>query len=376
MDETSAVFHELLDEMRSLERTMLDHPQALTDEQSRCETYKWIFSITQVAFDCFVWGDVVRPRFVEIVGPDKKWGGDNADAFYRFIPVDPARTYRVTGERGDAVYLSLTVYGGPDDGHYSERIVGSANDDTITFDADGRFELYLSPVPPPVEGATWIELEPDAVAGITRDYLADPSTGRRTSWEIECIDDPTQPPPEWRETDADLARRMRCALTWVRDQAAIAPIGIGEPNHVDPPYPVPTVTFGWAAGDASYALGGYQLADGEALVLRGRSPECVFWNLCLWNPLLHTYNYAYDRVTINGMQVAYEDDGSWVIVIAAGDPGHPNWVSTQGHQAGRIWFRWFLPEHTPDEISAEVVPLDAVLTSAPAPAPSAAGTAS
>ena len=51
MDETSAVFHELLDEMRSLERTMLDHPQSLTDEQSRCEIYKWVFSITQVAFD-------------------------------------------------------------------------------------------------------------------------------------------------------------------------------------------------------------------------------------------------------------------------------------------------------------------------------------
>jgi len=360
MDETAAVFAELLDELKQLETTMLEHPAALTDEQSRCETYKWIFSITQVAFDCFVWGDVARPRFVEIVGPSKKWGGDNADAFYRYIPIDPARTYRVTGEKGDAVYLSITVYGGPDDGHYSERIVGSLNDRTVTFAADGSFELYLSPVPPPVEGAAWIRLEPDAVAGITRDYLADPDIGRRSEWRIECVHDPSAPPPRWRETDADLARRMRRALTWVRDQAAIVPIGIGTPNHVDPPYPVPTTTFGWAAGDASYAMGGFDLANGEALVLRGTSPECVFWNLCLWNPLLHTYNYAYDRVTINGMQVVHETDGSWTIVIADADPGHPNWVSTQGHRAGRIWFRWFLPEHTPEVISAEVVPLASV----------------
>ena len=49
VDETSVVFNELLDEMRGLERQMLDHPGALSDEQSRCETYKWIFSITQVA---------------------------------------------------------------------------------------------------------------------------------------------------------------------------------------------------------------------------------------------------------------------------------------------------------------------------------------
>src|ERR1019366_4872900 len=68
-----------------------------------------------------------RPRFVDIVGPYRKWGGDNSDAFYQFAPIDPSRTYRVRGLIGDAVYLSLTVYGGPDDGRYSERIVGSVN---------------------------------------------------------------------------------------------------------------------------------------------------------------------------------------------------------------------------------------------------------
>jgi hypothetical protein len=44
------------------------------------------------------------------------------------MPVDPARTYHVSGNRGDAVYLSMTVYGGPDDGRYSDRIVGTLND--------------------------------------------------------------------------------------------------------------------------------------------------------------------------------------------------------------------------------------------------------
>jgi hypothetical protein len=102
-------------------------------------------------------------------------------------------------------------------------------------------------------------------------------------------------------------------------------------------------------------MGSYQLEDGQALVLRGRSPECAFWNLCLWNPFLHTYNYDYERVTINGAQVHYEDDGSWVIVISPTDPGHPNWVSTAGHHKGRIWFRWFLPEVTPDQPEVEVV---------------------
>ena len=76
----------------------------------------------------------------------------------------------------------------------------------------------------------------------------------------------------------------------------MVPIGLGEPNKVDEPYPVQQVTFGWAAGDAAYAMGSYDLDDDEALVLRGRSPECAFWNLCLWNQFMHTYNYDYERV--------------------------------------------------------------------------------
>jgi hypothetical protein len=32
-------------------------------------------------------------------------------------------------------------------------------------------------------------------------------------------------------------------------------------------------------------------------------------------------------------------------------------VSTQGHDRGRLWFRWFLPEQTPAAIHTEMVPL-------------------
>jgi hypothetical protein len=196
--ETSAVFGELLDELRSLEGHLLDGPNALDDEQYRCEAYRWIFSITQVAMDCFVWGDTAMPRFTDIVGPTKKWGGDNSDAFYQYAPIDPTRRYRVRGVRGDAVYLSLSVYGGPDDGRYSERIVGWLNDRDLTFDDDGNFEFWVGPEP---EDGPGILLAPDAVAAITRDYLAEPMMGKRTTWHIEAAD----PPETVRQTDADLA---------------------------------------------------------------------------------------------------------------------------------------------------------------------------
>jgi hypothetical protein len=346
-DETSAIFRELIDEVRALERKLNEGPNTPLDDQGVVEGYKWIFSILQVAFDVNVWADPARPRFVDIVGPYKKWGGDNSDAFYMYAPIDPARTYRVRGNKGDTVYLSLTVYGGPNDGRYSNRIVGTVNDRNLSIAGDGAFELVLSQEP---HDGNWMKLEPDAVCAITRDYLIDPANGRRADWRIDADD----PPATKRETDADLARRLTAALTWIREQAGMVPLPLGEPNTIDAPYPVPQVTYGWQAGDAAYAFGSFALDDDEMLVIEGTSPECAFWNMCLWNQFLHTYNYDYERVTINGGQIAYEPDGSWRIVVAGTDPGRPNWVSTAGHPRGRIWFRWFYPEATPEQPKTHV----------------------
>ena len=342
-DQTSAAFHELLAKMRELE-SKLDG----LDDASRLEGYKWIFSVTQVAFDSYVWADTRRPRFVDIVGPYKKWGGDNPDAFYQYAPIDPTRAYRVSGTKGDAVYLSLTIYGGPDDGRWSDRIVGTVNDREITFDANGDFEFVMSPEP---EDGPAILLTPDAVAAVTRDYMPAPDTGTRTQWHIEAID----PPRHTEPTDDDLARRFRAAMTFIDGQAQICPLPEGEPNTMDDPYPVPAQTFGWAAGDAAYAMGRYELTDGQSLELKGTSPACAFWNMVLWNPFLHTYDWAYDRVSINGEQATYEADGSWTIVVSPSASDHPNHVSTQGHHKGFIWFRWFLPDHTPDPIRFRVI---------------------
>jgi len=55
--------------------------------------------------------------------------------------------------------------------------------------------------------------------------------------------------------------------------------------------------------------------------------------------------------------VRYEADGSWEIVVAGSDPGHPNWVRTQGHRRGRLWFRWFHPAATPERPTVTVVAL-------------------
>jgi hypothetical protein len=346
--ETTKAFHELLDLLKEVDQRFFEGMTPLTAEADVLDGYKWIPTVLQVALDAHVWADANKPMFVEIVGPYKRWGGDNSDAFYYYAPLDPSRTYRVRGHRGDAVYLSLTIYGGPRDGRFSDRIIGTINDRDMTIGADGSFEIILSPKAHP---GNWLQLEPDAVCAITRDYMTDPVNGRKATWTIEATE-PAAPP---RQTDAEVARRFRAATTFIRDQLSFTPVPFPPANTIQDPFPVPQVTRGWAAGDASYAMGSFELDDDQALVITGRSPACGFWNMCLWNPFLHCYDYRYEQVTINGGQVAYEDDGSWTIVVSARDPGAPNWVSTADHRRGLIWFRWFLPAETPKPLHVKVV---------------------
>ena len=343
----SHAFSDLLDEVRAIEATMLDADPPLP-EADLLDGYRLAFSLLRVAVDAFVWNEKERPRFVDVISPFLKWGGDNSDAYYQLAPIDPTRTYRVTGNRGDAVYLSLTVYGGPDDGRYSDRIVGTINDRALEFDADGNFELTISPDP---QQGPWLKLEPDAVFALTRDYVNTREMARRSEWTITALD-----APQRRDEDrADLTRRLRAARTWLHEQLAMLPVKVEPANEIHEPFPVPTVTYGWAAGDAAYAMGAYELTPDQALVVEGTSPECAFWNLCLWNPFLHTYDFTSERVTINGSEVTYEADGSWRVVISAEDPGHPNWVSTAGRGKGLIWLRWFLPAETPARPVCRVV---------------------
>ena len=203
--ETETAFHELLAEVQATHARMVE--QLADDEATLLEAHRWVLSILQVAAEVNIWADKARPRFVEIVGPYKKWGGDNADAFYCFAPIDPARTYRVRLDPGDAVYMSLTVYGGPDDGRYSTRIVGSVNSREAERGADGAIHIVISPTEPTEPGVAWIRLEPDAVAAITRDYLDDPMTGRRAAWHIEADDPPESLAPGRRRPGAAHPRR-------------------------------------------------------------------------------------------------------------------------------------------------------------------------
>jgi hypothetical protein len=109
--QSTAAWRELLDTLGGLDRSFLDGDRAVTDDRHIADGYRMIATTLGVAFDTYLFVEPSRPMFVEVNTPfrrDRRWGGDNTDAYYGICPVEPQRRYRISGNRGDSVYFSLT----------------------------------------------------------------------------------------------------------------------------------------------------------------------------------------------------------------------------------------------------------------------------
>lgn len=133
--ESTTAWRELLDTLGSLDRTFLEGDRAVTDDRHIADGYRMLATTLGVAFDTYLFSDPSRPLWIEVnspVRPDRRWGGDNTDAYYFMCPVDPNRRYRISGNKGDSVYFSVTAYNEPAPGAWSDRIVALIRDDDPT----------------------------------------------------------------------------------------------------------------------------------------------------------------------------------------------------------------------------------------------------
>lgn len=346
--DSTAAWRELLDTLRDLDRSFLEGDKAVTDDRQIADGYRMLATTLGVALDVYLFADPSRPQWLEVNSPwrpDRRWGGDNTDAIYYMCPVDPARRYRISGNRGDSVYFSVTAYNEPSPGAWSDRIVAILRDDDLDFDEDGNFSFDFGP-------------EPDAAVLMTRDYQADPSVGRPVTWTIEAL----EPPDPFRHGEAETAAALRAGAAWLRTMFAILPLAVGvknadahrlghetamAANEFAEPYQVPDANFGWSARDACYAYGSFDLAEGEALVITHRPPSCRFWNLVVWNQFMAVPGVSDARSSVNGFTAVPNSDGSITVVVSRGMTSHPNSLTTLDYPRGNLAFRWFLADQVP-----------------------------
>jgi hypothetical protein len=367
--ETSAAWRELCDGLRALPDAFLTGHRAVDGDRAAAEGYRAALTALGIAADLYLFADRARPLFVDVATPlrrDRRWGGDNTDCWYCFTPIDPSRSYRIRGQRGDSAYFCFTVYNEPSPGTWADRIVANLNDTDIAVDAEGRFDFVIGPSRPAGYEGRFVALDEGAAIAFTRDYQLDARTGRRVTWEIGALD----PPGPLDRSDADTAAALRAALRWVQMLFGIVPLALApaDPdttlghntpvgaNEFAEPYRVVDATYGWSARDATYSFANFVLGPDEALVITHRPPACRFWNLVVWNPFMATESPLDATTSINLGRAVANADGTVSVVVGRESLPHPNAVTTGGRGTGALAFRWFLADEVPARPTLAVVP--------------------
>jgi hypothetical protein len=354
--------HELIDLLREVDEHWAGPERNLNSPEDVAGAHRALMHMLEGGLVTFFEDDPDHPQFRRIVTPSRKFTGDNSDAIYFDAPIRPGLRYRVCGEKDGAVYVSLTLEVNTRNGEMGNRTAGVIND--TEFDVrDGRFEIFLGGEP---RDRNWLDIDPEATRITTRHYYeeeqcaaADPN--RQPHLSIEVLDDVSPAPAP---DDASIAAGMRRVARFVRSRTLEMPL-MGEaeqppfvsivPNQF--PKPVKPGDFGLAAFDAAYSMAPYVIGPDQALVVRGRWPECRMANVCLWTRQMQTFDFANRQVSLNRKQTSLESDGSFRIVFAHQDPGLPNWIDTEGRPFGLVFWRYMLPEGDIVTPESEVVSL-------------------
>jgi hypothetical protein len=330
------------------DKTFLD-PEKVIDEQGHVDGYQHIFHLLRTSIDFYLFNDPLRPVLMPLTGPYSKILGDNVDSSYYFTQLRGDQEYRIRGKRFDSCYLSFAVYGGKPDGEIVERVCNNINHTQIEFDADGSFEIILTPKP---KGRNQFKMDSDAVNLFTREYFFDRFSSRESELHIEnlCPQDVARP-----LDDEELARRIRVMATFFEQTTWISPLPVDFPlNDFLPPFAFEADQGGWGTVDNIYCFGRYRLEKNQYLKIRFTSPECCYWGIQTWNFLMQSMDYRNYTVCINKGTAKPNSDGSYTVYLSHSPMDVKNWISTAAYKEAILFCRWLLAEEMPDQPTVEL----------------------
>jgi len=338
------------------------------DEALRQEAFRLFFLSLSAGF-LTTFADPDMPDFVPAVNTYLNASSANPDFIYYQASVDGTGAYRISGQRGDALFVLLDIAAGGL-GVMDELgpSLGTIDFDTLNFDEHGGFDLLLSAEKPAGFQGDWRALPPAARTLVIRQAAYDWGVGRDGRFAIERVDKPLAPRRmDAAETSRRLARLAahpkRYAGLWLRHMAGQrAKNLVNAFEHDD-----------WAGrgGLAAqhYFQGLFKLEPGHALIFETELPARVrYWNVQLADPLWNSIDWLNRQGSLNGGQARLDADGRFRAVIALEDPGVPNWLDPGGWREGAIMLRWTEASSGPAP-TLRLVALDALRGALPADTP-------
>lgn len=326
--------------------------------------------------------DSNNPKVFQQVSPTHDWflqpfaGSriwyDNPDTIYRFIGVNNASSYVITGRFFDDTLPANTNFS------VLTGLTGATafniNGNDLTINPDGTFTITASSAPAAPGQTNHLQLPPGTTLITTRNTLSDWNSQEPMSLSVLRLAGPPDSlfsqiggfaipglgplvssspfltslvsliPPL---PDGHLVQTVETALMMLLlgisgenqyMQVATVDAATGEqrpPNVLADP-----------AHNASFlstqlqSAGYFQLNDDQALVVRINPGNAGYFNVPITNDWTITNNYWDEQTSLNNSQAIADPDGTYTLVISPTDPGVANWVSTGGLNQGTISVRF------------------------------------
>jgi len=368
--ESGAAWREFCARLAALGDRILG-PDFPGDPRARAEGFRALTRLlvyaVQLEMEC---GDPAFPVLYRYEDPRTPWGGPNPDNVYLRATIDPAATYRVTGNVAGVRSALFSLHEGDmqlgEYGVYGERSL-----DALAVGPDGRLQIVLSPDP---HAGNWIPMDPKARLFMIRVYVADWERDAVPGFDIVRSGAEGVPPPPL--TPAAVERALARAATWVEKTVCFWNAYVAKaaartpPNCAAPPRSAPG-----GADLIRYGSCFWDLGPDEALLLECAAPPADYFGFTIHTlAWFESGDFASRQTSLNGAQLHADDDGRFRIVLAHRDPGVPNWIDTEERKQGMLTYR-FIGTRGEPELAARVVRLRELAAALPAGHPRVAPTA-
>ncbi|MBJ7462323.1 MAG: hypothetical protein JHD38_01740 [Mycolicibacterium sp.] len=345
-----------------------------------------------------------KPTVVMQVAPPHAWYGqnagasrilyDNPDTIYRFMGVNGASSYVITGKFADLANLpadtSFSVLTG-----LTGNTAAVLTKDQLVIGDDGTFTITLDKTP--ANGRqNHLQLTADTTIVATRNTLSDWANQQPMSLEITRVGGPPNslfsqlggfaipgigpavvrskllttlvslvPPLPFVPPVLRGAVTAIIMALGVQREATYMAVATTDPTTGERIEPNvlknPTRNAEFLATQLQSA-GYFQLADEEALVITIDRAGAGYFVVPVTDDWTITKDYWNEQTSLNNVQSVADDAGNttYTLVVSPSDPGVANWVSTGGLNQGTISIRF--QDIDPDvaqlpTVSARVVPL-------------------
>lgn len=359
--EAAQALAELQQALDELEIAFASPEWKLRTPQDYAEARRVMLHALMHGLQSWLEADPARPFFTAFINQHKKLLGDNPDARYYTAVIDDQHRYRIRGNLADATYTSFTIELGA--GTDGDGIGSTLNDTQFTADENGDYEIIVSGEK--VEG-NWLPMSKGASSITSRHYYErkqciNNDRLHHIPLDIQNMD---RVPPRQPPNDTDIAAGIRRVTTFVKGNVITmdndnSPAWVSRvPNQFVPPKKDDShdaITY--AARDNVYSMAPFVLGPDQALLIRGRFPQCRFSNVVLFNRFLQTLDYEERSVSLNREQTVLDEDGNFEMILAHRDPGRPNWLDTEGRPYGIMFWRFQLTEGDIAPLETEVITL-------------------